>query len=190
MKIRILISITIIGIIGIGCRNDERFHKDYPEINPVAIGENSFVYNQKVYKVINNELLQIGDLNDTAIRKLKISNSELKDLGATTLDFIKANAEAKVSSLYRGNFLYYKIILIGINDLKENYRPGKFTIDFRDEYGFSITSVSIYTSDIIGGVIGGKVVEYEYYGKIEMNQDIQTSIKSYDISSTVAKNKL
>ncbi|HEV8503964.1 MAG TPA: hypothetical protein VGQ53_01150, partial [Chitinophagaceae bacterium] len=58
---------------------------------------------------------------------------------------------------------------------------------FRDEYGFSIASVNILTEDMIGGVVDGKVIQYGYHGKIEMNQDIQTSIKSYDISSTVAK---
>jgi len=37
-----------------------------------------------------------------------------------------------------------------INDLKENYLPGRFTIEFADEFGFIIHSTEILTSDLIG----------------------------------------
>jgi hypothetical protein len=107
---------------------------------------------------LNNELLQISNLDSSRIRKLEISKPTLKDLGDATVDYIKKGASASVKSVYRGNFLFFRLRLDGINDLKENYYPGKFTVEFLDEYGFEINAMDVLTSDLVG--------EMDDYGKI------------------------
>ena len=188
MKLNFLIIFLVLLSIT-SCGNEEQSQKDGPVDKPVPICENSFVYNDKVYKVINNELLQIGDLNDTSIRILKTSKSQVQYLGNVSLEFVKSGAEANISCIYRGNDLYFRLELTGINDLKRNFNSGKFIIEFKDALGFVINSFEISTSQLVGDMLNGEIVSYSYDGKIELNKDAEEAISKYDISSTVAKSK-
>ncbi|MEO7482304.1 MAG: hypothetical protein ABIT81_00995 [Ferruginibacter sp.] len=177
LSICTLISFFVVS----GCSNDKS----------IQIAENTFIHDSKVYKLIDNELVEVADMNSKKIRKLEILKPEPKSLGNASLSYIKEGAEAKVQGLYRGNKLYFKIKLEGINDLKENYTPGKFDIDFEDSLGFIIHTTEILTSDLTG-IIGydDKISHYLYNGKTEMSTEINSSIASITIGSTVKrKNK-
>jgi hypothetical protein len=187
MNNKLILTAFVIVIVNLGCRDNAEVQSDSTKNNPIPVGENSFVYKDKVYKIINNELLQIGDLKDTAIRKLKISTSELKTLGKSNLDYIKKDAEGSITSVYRGNILYFKLKLFGINDLKEKYLPGVFTIEFIDDFGFTIYKTDVNTNELIGEVLDGVIIEYEYNGKIEISMDAQAAISRIGITSSVKK---
>ena len=101
MKQILMLSLFIITMTGISCWR-ENAQNDDPLGKPIPIGENSFVFNEKVYKIINNELLQIGNLNDSSIRKLKISSSELKNLGTSSLSYVKRRVPlSRITGVYR-----------------------------------------------------------------------------------------
>ena len=156
------------------------------EEKTTQISDNTFVYGNKIYKVVDNELTELADLDSKKIRKFEVLKPKQKSLGTSSLSYIKPNATAQLDALYRGNILYFKLNIDNFNDLKENYYPGKFTIEFEDEYGFIINSTEVLTSDLIG-LVGdnGKVTRYVYNGKTEMSTDINSSIKTFSVSSTV-----
>lgn len=170
--------ITTIGLffVLVGCRN-----------NPtVQIAENTFIHDSKVYKLIDNELTEVADLNTKQIRKFEVLKPKEKNLGRRYLSYIREGVFAKVDALYRGNYLYFKLSLDGINDLKENFLPGKFTLEFIDEFGFLLHSTEIMTSDLIGMIGENREIDhYEYSGKTEMSTDINAAIKTFSVSSTV-----
>ena len=183
MKHGLIYTLILISVVNIKCQEDSRNQKNNEAI---PIGENAFVYKDKVYKLINNELLQICDLKETNIRKLEISSPKLKDLGTRSLDFIKKGAYSIINTVYRGNYLYFKLKLDSINDLKESYFPGKFTVTFLDEFNFAIYTIDISTEDLIGSVDeSGKIAEYKFNGKIEISLDAQASITDYGISAAI-----
>jgi len=166
----------------IGCNGNSKSSNS----KATPVGENTFVYNGKLYKLLNNELLQISNLDSSRIRKLEISKPTLKNLGDASIDYIKKGASGTIKSVYRGNFLYFRLRLDGINDLKENYYPGKFTVEFLDEYGFVINAIDILTSELVGEMNeDGKIQTYEYNGKIEISIEAEAAISKCSISSTV-----
>jgi hypothetical protein len=155
------------------------------------IGDNTFIHNDKVYKLVDNEIKEIGDLNANNIKKFEVFRPSLRDLGSYSLSYVKTGATATMKTLYRGNNLYYKFFLLGINDLKENYgRGGSFTISFLDEHGFRLYSTEIPMSDMVG-IVGEdrKPRFFEYDGKTEMSTDISSAIKSFDIESSVHESR-
>jgi hypothetical protein len=175
MKSKLLIA-SLIGILLSSCGKN----------NSIQIAENTFVYDDKVYKLVDNELTEVADLNAKEIRKFEVLKPKEKTLGSSSLSYVKENATAEINALYRGNILYFKLTINGLSDLKENYNPGKFIIDFEDEFGFILHSTEVSTQDLIG-IIGdsGKVERYQYNGKTEMSTDINSEIKSFTVSSTV-----
>src|SRR5690625_5469551 len=46
-------------------------------------------------------------------------------------------------AVYRGDVLYFKMDLKGMNDLREKYSGGGLAINFLDEYGFQIHSTTV-----------------------------------------------
>lgn len=162
----------------IGCNHSET----------AMISENTFVYKDKVYQLVDNELTEVGDLNSKQIRKFQVVKPKKKNLGTAGLNYVKPNASADLDALYRGNILYFKLTLIGLNDLKEEYTPGIFTINFKDEYGFILHSTEVPTSELVGLVDeNGQVGSYIYDGKTEMSTAIDSEIKSFSVSSTVKR---
>jgi hypothetical protein len=174
--------IALVISILMGCKSEPKPAGD----KAIPIGEGTFIYKEKVFKLLNNELLQISDLDSSHIRNLEISKPALKYLGEASIDFVKKGASGNISSVYRGNYLYFRLRLNGINDLKESFYPGMFIVEFLDEYGFVINSIDIQTSDLIR-TIGedGTTDSYEYNGKIELSIEAETAISKYSISSTV-----
>jgi hypothetical protein len=152
----------------------------------VQIDKDIFVFDKKVYKIIGNELIELANIGDASIRKPSILKPKEKNLGVDSLTFIKKGAYANMKTLYRENFLYFKLYIKGINDLRENYKRGSFTIHFVDEYYYVIHSIEVKTNDLIG-IIGdnGNYIKFEYNAKIEISNELNNAIKGFSVSSTV-----
>jgi hypothetical protein len=149
------------------------------------IAENTFVHNEKVFKIVGNEVSQIGDLST----EIEITKPTKKNLGNSSLSFIKAGAATKLEGLYRGNILYFKLNIIGLNDLRE-YNGGVFTVNFKDEFDFILQQTIIPSNELTSILDGNNQISYyEYNGKTEMSTEINKAIKTYDISSSVRINK-
>jgi hypothetical protein len=154
----------------------------------IQIGENTFVHKDKIYKIIDNELREIGDLSAKEIKNFEVSKPKQKDFGNSSLSFIKSGASTSLKALYRGNFLYYSLTVEGINDLRDSYNSGTLTIEFVDEYGFIMHSTEIPTSELIG-MLGAdnKPHAFVYHGKTEMSTEINAAIKSYDVTASIKR---
>jgi len=158
------------------------------ENKTTQVAENTFIYDNKIYKIVDNELTELANLKTDKIRKFEVSKAKQKSLGTADLSFVKPNAKAKLETLYRGNILYFKMTIKGLNDLKENYNSGSFTINMLDDYNFIMKSIDVPTSDLVGSVDeNDTVVEFRYNGKIEMSTDINLAIESFTLSSTVKR---
>lgn len=154
--------------------------------NTTQIAENTFVYKSKVFKLVDNELTEVANLDAKEIRKFEVLKPTKKDFGNCDLSFVKAGVTAKLNGLYRGNTLYFKLSLFGINDLKETYAPGTFIIHFADEFGFILHTTEIPTNELTALVDDNHTISYfEYNGKTEMSTDINNAIKDFSVSSTV-----
>jgi hypothetical protein len=131
-------------------------------------------------------LTWVADLSDKNIRKFEVMKPYHDSLKAADLSFVKTGAEPTMETLYRGNLLYFKLKVEGINDLKEDFSPGEFDVDFEDEYGFILHSTEVPTNQLTA-VLGhdNKVNYFEYNGKTEMSTEISSSIKSFSVRSTV-----
>lgn len=152
------------------------------------IAENTFVYNAKVYKIVDNEISFICDLESDTIKKFQVSIPKLQSFGKGDLGYIKENAYTEMEALYRGATLYYKIKIEGLNDLKEDFTPGSLIIEFNDSHGFIIHSATLLTSDLIGQMNNERQVQgYEYDGKTEMSSEIYKAIIGYSVSSSVKR---
>ena len=178
MNSKTTIALLLICFALVSCQNSET----------VQIADNTFVYKNKVYKLIDNELTEVADLNAKQIRKLEVLKPQEKTLGTHTLSYISEGVTAKVNALYRGNYLYFKLNLEGINDLKDNYYPGSLTLEFVDEYGFLLHSTAISTGDLIGMVgSNGKIDHFEFSGKTEMSTEINKAITDFSVSSSIKR---
>jgi hypothetical protein len=148
----------------------------------IQVGENTFVHKEKIYKIIDNELREIGDLSAREIKKFEVSKPKQKDFGNSSLSFVKPGASTTLKALYRGNYLYYSLRVYGINDLRDNYSSGALTIEFVDEFGFIMHATEIRTNDLVA-MVGddGKTDSFVYNGKTEMSTEINSAIKSYSV---------
>ncbi|MGN8072616.1 hypothetical protein [Mucilaginibacter sp. 22184] len=156
------------------------------------IAENTFIHGHKIYKVIDNELREIGDLAARDIKKFEVSKPKQRDLGVSTLSFVKPGASTSLKALYRGNFLYYNLRVSELNDLRENYSlNGTLTIQFIDEFGFILHSTQIPVMELVGVVNDNNKVEYLMYnGKTEMSTEINAAIKTYSVAASVKRKSL
>ncbi|MFB9843992.1 hypothetical protein [Mucilaginibacter ginsenosidivorans] len=176
MKIKVLFLVSATLLFITSCSNN----------TDTQIGDNTFIHRGKIYKLIDNELREIGDLDSRNIKKFEVFKPNLRDLGTTNLDYVKTGATTAMKTLYRGNFLYFKFYLYGLNDLRDNYNRGAFTVSFLDEHDFRLHSTEIPVSDLVGIVGDDRKPEYfEFNGKTEMSTDISSAIKSYEVESSV-----
>ncbi len=156
--------------------------------NDTQIAENTFVHGHKIYKMIDNELREVGDLNASEIKKFEVSQPKQRDLGTSDLSFVKPGASTSLKALYRGNYLYYSLQVNGINDLRDSYLPGRFTLEFVDEYGFILHAIEIPVTDLVGMVDdSGKPESFIYNGKTEMSTEINAAIKKYEVTASIKK---
>lgn len=173
MNSRIITMILFAGLIS-ACGGKET----------TQIAENTFVHQGKVYKIVGNELTELADLSS----EIEVHKPTIKNFGSASISFVKAGATTELKTLYRGNILYFKLNIIGINDLRENYSAGVFTVSFKDEFDFILHQTSIPLSELTAIVDENKQIKYyEYSGKTEMSEEINKAIKSYDVSSSVKK---
>ncbi len=151
------------------------------------VAEGTFVHGSKVYKIVDNELSEIGDLNSDSIRKFQVTEPVKREFGDDDIYFVKDGASVSLDALYRGNTLYYNFYLSGLNDLKDSYESGHFIVQFLDEHGFILHSTTIPTNELTATVQGAEktVVGYSTNGKTEMSSDIYKAIQNYTVSSTV-----
>lgn len=149
------------------------------------VGEGTFVHGNKVYKLVDNELTQIADLDSK-----DTSKPQRKAFGNISISYVKAGASADLNVLYRAGILYFKLNLKGINDLKDNYSYGEFTIQFSDEFGFILQTTPVQINELIG-MVGedNKIQGFEYNGKTPMTSTIYNAIKMFSVSSTVKAKK-
>ena len=180
MKCKLLVM-SVLTLLAASCSDQKN----------TQIAENTFIHGDKIYKLIDNELREIGDLNAREIRKFEVSKPNQRDLGQATLSFVKKGAYTTLKALYRGNYLYYSLKVEGLNDLRDNYQPGRFTVEFVDEFGFILHSTEIPVSDLTA-MVGedGKPTAFVYNGKTEMSTEINRAIKSYDVTAGIRPKSL
>jgi hypothetical protein len=157
---------------------------------PTVIEKDTFVYKLKVYKIINNEINLIGDLNSNSIKQFKVNKESPKkrDLGESSLAYLKPGAHAQLDCIFRSNKFYFNLSILKFNDLMKFYPNGSFQILFKDEYGFILYSTDIPTSELtkISHLVNNQtILEFTYSGKTEMSNNLYRAIASYSLSSPV-----
>jgi hypothetical protein len=155
----------------------------------ILIGENTFVHQEKVFRIIDNEITELGNLKSESITKSAVLNPKLKDYGTIELDYVlKEGASTDLMAVYRGDVLYFKMDLNGMNDLREKYSGGGLTINFLDEYGFQLHSTTVEMSELIR-IVGynNETMNFEYNGKTQMSSEVYRAISSYSVSSFLRK---
>jgi hypothetical protein len=152
----------------------------------IQIGENTFVHNEKVYRIIDNEITELGDLNSTSIPKSAVLDPKLNSFGKNEMDFVREGVSTELEAVYRGDVLYYRLELKGLNDLRDKYSGGGFSINFLDEFGFQIHSFDLEMTELIR-IIGSnnQTMYFEYNGKTQMSSEVYQAISRYSVSSSL-----
>ena len=154
----------------------------------IQVGENTFVHNEKVYRIIDNEITELGNLLTDSLSKSIVLNPNLKEYGELELDYIKEGANSTLNAVYRGDILYYKMEIEGLNDLREKYSDGGLTINFEDEYDFQIHSTTLEINELVRIVdSNNKTVMFQYNGKTQMSSEVYRAISRYSVSSFLRK---
>lgn len=150
----------------------------------IQVGENTFVHQKKVYRIIDNEITELGNLKADTITKSTVLNPRLKNYGSIDLDYIQKGTSSYLTAVYRGDILYFKMNIEGLNNLREKYRSGGVVINFLDEYNFQIHSTEVEINELIR-IIGynNETLKFQYNGKTHMSSEVYRAISSYSISS-------
>ncbi len=154
----------------------------------IQVGENTFVHQEKVFRIIDNEITELGDLMSDSITKSSVLNPKIKDYSNIGLDYIKNGASSNLTAVYRGDILYFKMELEGLNDLREKYNGGGLSINFLDEYDFQIHSTNVEMNELIR-IVGAnnETLMFQYNGKTQMSSEVYKAISTYSISSFLRK---
>lgn len=72
----------------------------------IPISETTFVLNDRVYSVIDNEITELANLKEDTISKT--FKPDHKVFGEASLDFVKNGASTELSGVFRGNVLSSK----------------------------------------------------------------------------------
>lgn len=173
-KTRYVIMIIVASAIG-GCQHDT-----------IHIGENTFVHNEKVYRVIDNQVTDLGTLDSDSIVKSRVINSVLRDFGRDDMDHVKRGAYSELRAAYRGDILYFKIGIYGLNDLRERYAGGALILNLQDQYGFQIHTFAVQASELTR-IVGDKneTLYYEFNGKTQMSSEVNEAISTYSVASSL-----
>ncbi|MEQ8474795.1 hypothetical protein [Fulvivirga sp.] len=150
------------------------------------VGNNTFVHDSKVYRVIDTEIMELGNLKTDIFTRSEVLNSSLREFDKKNMDFVKDGAYTNLSAVYRGDILYFKLDLYGLNSLRSNYRGGGLTINFLDDYGFILHDTYIEMTNMVR-IIGAnnETNNFEFNGKSQMSSEVYTSIVSYSVSSSL-----
>jgi hypothetical protein len=175
----LLPGISLIFGLSVSCNNS-------PGAIPIA--DNTFVHNETVYKVIDNEITELANLDNDSISKSEVLNPNLKSYGVTSLGFVKPGASADLKAVYRGDQLFFKLRLEGINDLRSSYSGGGFSINLTDEYDFQLHTIPVDKNEMIAIVDkNGDPTYFEYNGKAQMSSEVYKAIKDFSVSSYLRK---
>jgi hypothetical protein len=152
----------------------------------IHIGENTFVHNEKVYRVIDNQITDLGTLDSDSIVKSIVVNSVLRDFGKNEMDYVRKSAYSELRAVYRGDVLYFKIGIYGLNDIRERYTGGALIINLQDTYGFQIHTFPVQISELTR-IVGdnNKTLYYEYNGKTQMSSEVNQAISTYSVASSL-----
>ncbi len=150
----------------------------------IQVGENTFVHQEKVFRIIDNEITELGNLEVDTITKSTVLNPKIKNYGTKELDYVKVGASANLKAVYRGDLLYFKMDLEGLNDLRKRYDGGGISINFLDKFGFQIHSTTIKMNELIR-IVGdnNETIKFQYNGKTQMSSEVYKAISVYSISS-------
>ena len=172
MRITILLILTAVQF---SCRHDT-----------IHIGDNTFVHNEKVYRVIDNQITDLGTLDSDSIVKSIVINSVLRDFGKNTMDYVRKGAYSELRAVYRGDILYFKIGIYGLNDIRERYSGGALIVNLQDTYGFQIHTFPVQISELTR-IVGenDKTLYYEYNGKTQMSSEVNQAISAYSVASSL-----
>lgn len=148
------------------------------------IADNTFIRGDKIYKVIDNELREVADI-DGKVKKFEALKPKQRDFGRFDMSFVKVDAYTTLKALYRGNLLYYNLKVFGINNMNTSYNS-HITIEFLDEYGFILHKVEVAKAELTSIVDNdGNRLYYLYSGKTEMSTDINSAISTYNVSAAL-----
>jgi hypothetical protein len=169
-----IIFVLLVAISIYSCNNSEA----------IPIADNTFVLNNRVYTVINNEITELADLEEDTIPKTL--KPDLKTFGETSIAFVKTGASTELSGVYRGNVLFVKMELYGMNDLREKYSGNGLSVNLKDEYGFNLKTINIDKGEMIRVIgVDNKTSHFVYNGGIPLNAEVYKAIEDYDISSSL-----
>lgn len=156
--------------------------------NTTQVGENTFVHRDKVYRIIDNEITELGTLDSDSIAKSTVLDPKLKNYNDYALDFVAQGAYTQMTAVYRGDVLYFNLRVNGLNNLRDKYRGGNLTINFVDEYGFQIGSTEIAVNELIR-ILGSdkETLRFEYNGRSKMSSEMYKSIFTYSVSSSLVE---
>jgi hypothetical protein len=154
----------------------------------VQVGENTFSYQEKIYRIIDNEITELGSLRSDSIPRTEMLSPTPKNFGSHNMDYIKSGAKFSLVAVYRGDMLYYMLELRGLNNLRDDYSAGSFTLSLVDEYGFQIHAIEIPTSELVR-IVGEQnaTMYYQYNGKTQMSAEMHKAITQFSVSSSIRK---
>lgn len=172
-----LLFIILFGSSIVSCKKSET----------IPIADNTFVFDNRVYKVIDNEITELANLDEDTISKSLKPDHKIFDM--VSIGFVKKGATTDLSGVYRGDMLFLKMKLEGINDLRENYSGSGISINLKDEYGFNLKTLDIQKEEIIRIVDNdNQTSHFEYHGNVPLSAEVYKAIKNYDISSSLTRN--
>ena len=123
-------------------------------------------------------------MKSDSISKSTVLSPKLKEYGDIELDYVKKGASSTLTAVYRGDILYFKMELEGLNDLREKYSGGGLAINFVDEYDFQIHSTTVKMNELIR-IVGSnnETMMFQYNGKTQMSSEVYRAISRYSVSS-------
>lgn len=160
------------------------------EPKTTQVGENTFVHNAKVFRIIDNEITELGNLKTDTITKSTVLNPRLKDYGKHDLNYVKKGASSDLTAVYRGDVLYFKMKIQGLNNLRDKYIGGGLSINFLDKYGFQIHRTNVELNELVR-IVGpnNETRHFEYNGKTKMSSEVYKAISIYSVSSFLRKKR-
>lgn len=168
-----------LGVISTACQSNKN--------KAVQVGDNAFIHDNKVYKIIDNQITLLQDMDKDTIAKSSILEPKMKMFERDTLNFIKEGARAGLVGVYRGDQFYFTLRINGFDNLREDYR-GSLTINLKDQYGFNLHSIEAGVGDFVRVVNDkGQTRYFSYDGTTQMNSHIFRAIDDYGISSSLQK---
>lgn len=156
------------------------------EKRTTQIGENTFIQDDKVFRIIDNQITKLGSIDNDSITESNVLKTKVKEYGKIDISYVQKGAFSELKAVYRGNVLYFKLTIENFNNLRDNYFQGGFTLSFVDEFGFTIHSADIPLNELVR-LVGEEreTLAFEFNGRTEMSSEVSRAIKTYSLSSSL-----